>query len=482
MRVWPRTLRMRTALVVCTTLLLSHVAGLAIYFAYNASSLTHEREQHIAEQVAILAKILDRLPADRHADFVKQLSRKGFRLSLDAEPRVRAEKSQEPDTEPLRNLLNLALDSPIREAVLADYRDLLSEEDAGWFEGELESGERQVLASRAGRFARYREDLAISVKISDAHWLNARISGYPFGELVNLGLLSSLAVIILVALALAAWVTDRPLAALSELTRGAEALGVDIASTKPLREKGPTELRRAAESFNRMQRRIQALVEERTRMVAAISHDLRTPLGRIRLRAEFAENAAERDKMLRDIAEMESMIDDTLKATSDAAGSETRIEVDFVSLITGLTIDLGVEPPEFHLGGEREIRYLCAPGAIRRACMNLINNALLYGGNARVNVELRPGEIWVSIEDDGPGIAPDEREKVFLPFYRLEPSRSRHTGGTGLGLTIAQAIVRSHGGHILLAQAASGGLLARICLPIATASGGSAARAEPPAG
>lgn len=476
MRAWPRTLRMRTALVVCTTLLLSHVAGLAIYFAYNASSLTHEREQRIAEQIAILARILGRLPDERHADIVKQLSRKGFRLSLDVTPRVSPEDSHEADTEPLRNLLDLALDSPIKEAVLADYLDLFGDEDAEWFGGEVESSERQVLASRVGRFARYREDLAISVKINGTHWLNARVSGYPFSELVNLGLLSSLAVMVVVALALAAWVTDRPLAALSELTRGAEALGVDIASTQPLREDGPMELRRASESFNRMQRRIQALVDERTRMVAAISHDLRTPLARIRLRAEFAENEAERDKMLRDIAEMESMIADTLKATSDAAASETRIEVDFVSLITGLTIDLGIEPPDFHLRGEREIRYLCAPGAIRRACTNLINNALLYGGNVRVNVELRPDEIWVSTEDDGPGIPPAEREKVFLPFYRLEPSRSRHTGGTGLGLTIAQAIVRAHGGQISLGQAPGGGLLARITLPLAPATGDSTSR------
>lgn len=471
MRAWPRSLRTRTALVVGTTLLVSHLAGLTIYFAHNASSLTQAREQRIAEQIAILAKILVRLPAERHDEIVNQLSRKGFRLSLDAEPGVRPEKSHEPNTEPLRNLLDLALDSPIGAPVFAEYRELFADEEAEWFSEENDAGERQVLASRAGKFARFRENLAISVKIDGTHWLNARISGYPFGELANLGLLSSLAVMVVAALALAAWVTDRPLAALSELARGAEALGVDIASTKPLREDGPTELRRAAESFNRMQRRIQALVEERTRMIAAISHDLRTPLSRIRLRAEFAENATERDKMLRDIAEMESMIDDTLKATSDAAGSDVRMEVDFVSLITGLTIDLGVEPPVFHLRGAREIRYVCAPGAIRRACTNLINNALLYGGNAHVNVELRPGEIWVSVEDDGPGIPPAEREKVFLPFYRLEPSRSRHTGGSGLGLAIAQAIVRAHGGHIHLGEAASGGLLARISLPISAPAG-----------
>lgn len=209
-------------------------------------------------------------------------------------------------------------------------------------------------------------------------------------------------------------------------------------------------------------------------MVAAISHDLRTPLARIRLRAEFADDKTEREKMLRDVAEMESMIDDTLKATSDAAGSDERIEVDFVSLITGLTIDLGVEPPSFHLRGEREIRYRCAPGAIRRAFMNLINNALLYGGTARVNVALNPGEIQVDVEDDGPGIPPIERAKVFLPFYRLEPSRSRHTGGAGLGLTIAQSIVRAHGGQIILGEATGGGLLARVILPTSPPDNGEA--------
>lgn len=470
MGAWPRTLRSRTALVVGATFLVSHLAGLAIYFAYNASNLTQAREQRITEQMAILTQALGRLPTERSLDIVRHLSKPGFRLSIDVDPVVQPDESREEDTEPLRILLNQALDTPIEESVLADYRDLIGDEDAEWFGDEVDATERQVLARRAGELARFREDLAISVKFDEVHWLNARISGHPFGELINPGLLSSLTVMVIAALVLAAWVTDRPLAALSELTRGAEALGVNIANTKPLSEEGPTELRRAAEAFNRMQRRIQALVEERTRMIAAISHDLRTPLARIRLRSEFADNESERQSILRDIAEMESMIDDTLRATSDTAMVEPRIEVDFVSLLTGLTIDLGVEPPDFQLRGERQIRYICAPGSIRRACTNLINNALIYGGSARVNVELRPPELWVSIEDDGPGIPPGEREKVFLPFFRLEPSRSRHTGGSGLGLTIAQAIVRAHGGSIFLGEAAGGGLLARICLPISMAT------------
>jgi signal transduction histidine kinase len=217
-----------------------------------------------------------------------------------------------------------------------------------------------------------------------------------------------------------------------------------------------------------MQRRIQALVEERTRMVAAISHDLRTPLARIRLRAEFADDKTERDKMLRDVAEMESMIDDTLKATSDAAASEERIDVDFVSLLTGLTIDLGVEPPRFHLRGEREIRYRCAPGSIRRAFMNLINNALLYGSTARVSVALHPGEIQVDVEDDGPGIRPSSA-KVFPP---LSPgaSRSRHTGGAG------SAHDRPVHRALMAARSSSArhraGLLARVILPTSAARNG----------
>ena len=474
MRIWPKSLRTRTALVVCTTLLVSHLAGLVIYFAYNATSLTQAREQRTAEQIAIIARLLERIPAERHADIINQLSRKGFRLSIDPEPRVRLDESRDADTVPLLNLLNVALDLPLREAVLADYRELIGDDDAESTDEDTPSADRQILANRVGKFGRFRENLYISVKIGTSRWLNARVSGYPFGELINLGLLSSLAVMVVAALGLAAWVTDRPLAALSALTRGAEALGVDIAHTKPLREKGPTELRRASEAFNRMQRRIQALVEERTRMVAAISHDLRTPLARIRLRAEFADDKAERDKMLRDVAEMESMIDDTLKATSDAAASEDRIDVDFVSLLTGLTIDLGVEPPSFQLRGEREIRYRCAPGAIRRAFMNLINNAVLYGGTAHVSVDLRPGEIQVDVEDEGPGIPPVERAKVFLPFYRLEPSRSRHTGGAGLGLTIAHSIVRAHGGQIVLGEASSGGLLARVLLPTTRPGNGDA--------
>jgi hypothetical protein len=199
MRLWPKTLRTRTALVVCTTLLVSHLAGLVIYFAYNATSLTQAREQRTAEQIAIIARILERIPAERHADIIKQLSRKGFRLSIDAEPRVRPDASRDADTEPLRNLLNIELDSPLEEAVLADYRDLIGDDDAESGDADTGAADRQILANRVGKFGVFAEPLHF-LKIDATRWLNARVSGYPFGELINLGLLSSLAVMVVAAL------------------------------------------------------------------------------------------------------------------------------------------------------------------------------------------------------------------------------------------------------------------------------------------
>lgn len=459
---WMQTLRGRTIAVMALGVLLSHVIGLAIYLASNASSLSHVREQLVVERLATAAKLLERLPAERRTEIVAELSEPDFRLRLGQSSRVAEADAQEDDTYFIRTSLALALRVPLLGQVLADYEPA----NRGPASVDVNAHPpRAILAERVDKWFRFREDLFVSFQLSDGSWLNAGVRGGPLVAFFNPGLVWSLGLMVLAVLALTAWAVARPLAGLKQFARAAEALGVDVEHTPALDEGGPLEIRRTARAFNRMRDRIQTLVEDRTRMLAAMSHDLRTPLTRIRLRAEYFDDETERRKMLRDVADMEQIVAATLRFLHDGVYGEPREEVDLVSMLIELCLDLELDPPEFRLQGGRRIRYACAPVAMRRALGNLLDNARKYGGEVEVRAERRPDELWVEIEDGGPGIPPEEYENVFRPFYRLEASRNRDSGGCGLGLSIARSVIRGHGGDIELDRAPRGGLRVRVILP-----------------
>lgn len=253
-------------------------------------------------------------------------------------------------------------------------------------------------------------------------------------------------------------------APLRRMARAADQIGRDV-NSPPLAETGPREVRNAARAFNEMQSRIRRLIEDRTQTLAAISHDLKTPITRLRLRAEFIEADEERAKLLRDLDEMEMMIDQALAfLRGDGRDEETR-RVDASAMLEAIAADLADAGRPIALSSSREAIVRCKPLALKRALINLIDNALKYGRTARVQLIEGVQTITVVIEDDGPGIPLAEREIVFSPFYRLESSRSRETGGAGLGLTIARTVVRGLGGDVALADAPSGGLRVEVVLP-----------------
>jgi len=252
---------------------------------------------------------------------------------------------------------------------------------------------------------------------------------------------------------------------LERFAQASQQLGVDV-TAPPLPEKGPLEIRQATQAFNQMQRRIRRFVEDRTQMIAAISHDLRTPIVRMRLRAEFVDDAEQQQKMLADLEHMEKMVFSALSFARDDSAREPVAMVDFCSMLhrvcddicdTGFQASLTIR--------EETIACNCRPVALRRAFNNLVENAAKYGGEARVSVTQKDNAIVVTIDDDGPGIPQDRHEDVFKPFYRLEGSRSRETGGTGLGMTVARSIIRAHGGDIVLSNRDEGGLRMEVNLP-----------------
>ena len=236
---------------------------------------------------------------------------------------------------------------------------------------------------------------------------------------------------------------------------------------EPVPETGPIEIRRAAKAFNRMTARLKRFVEDRTRMLAAISHDLRTPITSLRLRAEFVDDAENRSRIIETLDEMEQMVEAAMAfAREETANEETR-KINMTALVESAVEDLAETGRPISFVGDGTARvYPCRPLSVKRAFGNLVSNALRFGDHVEVTVRDADDEgLWIEIADDGPGIPVDKREQVFEPFFRLEESRNRDTGGIGLGLAIARTAIRAHGGEIYLEESSKGGLLARIYLP-----------------
>jgi signal transduction histidine kinase len=256
------------------------------------------------------------------------------------------------------------------------------------------------------------------------------------------------------------WVTGP----LSALATAAEKLGRDI-DRPPLDENGPLEVRRAASAFNVMQRRLSRFLADRARVLTAMSHDLKTPLTRLRLRMETVNDPALRAKIEKDLDEMQSMVTQTLDYMRDSSRSEAAQQIDLMALLETLQIDFRDTGHEVRIEGAAARPYVGRPLALRRCLTNLVENALRYGGRAMIVLEDTGKEVVVRVVDEGPGMPEEELERAFEPFYRGERSRSRETGGTGLGLGIARNIARSHGGELVLKNRPAGGLEAILSLP-----------------
>jgi signal transduction histidine kinase len=214
-----------------------------------------------------------------------------------------------------------------------------------------------------------------------------------------------------------------------------------------------------------MQERLQRFVDDRTQMLAAISHDLRTVLTRLQLRVDFIEDEEQRGKALQDLTAMQTMLNATLEFARDDSAGESRTALDIAVLLQSLCDDWSDSGERIEYQGAQHLTFNGRPVALQRMFSNLIENALRYGHEANVILQADRNNIQITVADRGPGIAQDMREKVFAPFFRLEPSRSRETGGTGLGLAVARSIARRHGGDITLADHPEGGLLVHVQLP-----------------
>lgn len=345
--------------------------------------------------------------------------------------------------------------------MLTEYDTVFADRDLHVDLRPRQLGERIVTGDTSSRWTPAR----LYVRMIDSGWVMLEPTrGAVLDNLIIRGLTLGAfgGIIVLVGLWLAVRQTTRPIA---QLSANVDAFA-DNLNAPPLNESGSSEVRALAHTFNRMKARIRDLVDERTRVLAAIAHDLRTYLTRLHLRAEFITDADQRARAERDLTEMAALVDDTLlfaRAQHDNAASAATDAAEIVESFAAERREIG-EAVALVTPLARGATVL-SPLMLKRILSNLVDNALRYGGNARIALQRSDDRLLLSVEDDGPGIPDADLERVTAPFERLEPSRARDHGGAGLGLSIVRALLDAHGGSVELNNREPHGLLVRVVLP-----------------
>ena len=461
-RLWPQRLAGQLIALLLLALMLAQAASFLILADERRAAIRTAERKQILERTASIVRLIESTPPALHEQIVHTASVPYLRFWIAG---VSAVPEQSPDAgDELRRRLEVLLDGDGRELVVF-VRD---EDDEVPDLANGPAGHAGMPISRASAGERWWErhppGLLIAARLDDGRWLNAGMSlGHPsprWGRfpLLSMGLTAvALSVIVVVMVRR----ITRPMARLA-LAAGSMGRGETVA---PIAEEGPLDVRQTTRAFNRMQERLQRFVQDRTRMLAAISHDLRTPITSLRLRAEFVDDEETRAKILETLDEMQRMTEATLAFAREEATREETRSVDLAALIESLCEDLADLGKEVAFDGDGKTPHACRPVSLKRAIRNLVENAVTYGERARVALERAGDEFRIVIDDDGPGIPDPEFERVFAPFVRLEPSRSPETGGIGLGMAIARSIVRGHGGDIGLANREGGGLRVTVRLP-----------------
>jgi signal transduction histidine kinase len=424
----------------------------------------------LAARTAATVRLIASEPATDLPRIVAAATRPDLRLVLADAPTLGAGDDGSGEFGLLRRLIEFELGDPSRPVRVA--ADRASEDDDDIIEamenmGSLDDGDAQSLAAPPQSMA-----LRVEAPLPDGRWLLMSVPDYG-ADKVSLPRVALVVSPLLMLIGLLSVLTARRLAApIREFVAAAERLGVDPRAP-PLAELGPHELRVATRAFNRMQDRLRRFVSDRTQMLAAMSHDLRTPLNRLRLRAELIDDDEQQKKMFADLEAMNAMIDSTLAFARDDVRRDPRRLVDLGVLVGDVCEDAVDAGAAASYAGPRGVNVCCRPSAVSRAVANLVENAVKYGKAARVDLVREAECVIVTVDDDGPGIPPEEQAKVFAPFYRLEPSRNADSGGVGLGLSVARTIAREHGGDVTLVNRVAGGLRACLTLPAdpATLSG-----------
>jgi len=487
MTVMPRTLAGRTILVLLAGLVVSNLIGLLIYAGERDTALTSVVDVTVAKRIAAVVQTMERTPPAERAGVICSQLGPGFVVTLSSQAAVRPGEGGWRSRllraaigdllgSPASERLYVANDGPggnkaSREA-FADVMErcmgsmmwgMSGMMDRGWMMDRMRGMSMTPHMARMMGARRSGEVLRVSYHLDGGRWLNVLTLAPKASSIWRSRFFLAFFVMAVVVSVLAVWAVRRAVAPLALFAWAAERLGRDV-NAPDLPENGPREVSRAARAFNEMQRRLRRLISDRTQMLAAVSHDLRTPITRLRLRAEFIDDTEQREKMLDDLEQMEAMIAATLAFAREDSTDEPRRALDLALLVQSVCDDAADVGCDVIYAGPPHASYSGRPLALRRVFANLVDNAVKYGGRVRVSLEATPERFIIAVEDDGPGIPDSEIGRVFEPFYRVETSRSRETGGAGLGLAVVRSIVRSHGGDVTLANRAQGGLRATVTL------------------
>ncbi|MGB5133330.1 MAG: ATP-binding protein [Steroidobacteraceae bacterium] len=465
----PDSLTGWTIVVLIAALAVSQLATISIINSMRSDTLEVVEHFHVAERIAGIVRLIDSVPPEQRDGLLSQVAGDTLAVSWNPAPAVASSDHADWNESLFDEIVAAALwQTPERRhrvALLAATSGSFSDRlDAVRRSANLSSDAGRVLGGAVSRNRRARV-LDASIALKDGSWLNFEV---PMADPSGVPGIATIVTIVasgLLILALSLWAVRRLTRPLIVLVQAADKLGRNV-NAAPLPESGSREMRQAARAFNTMQERLRRFVADRLQLVAAISHDLRTPLTRLRLRAELTDNEETRRKMQQDVAEMEAMIASTLAFASEEVNPEACLQVDLVSLLESVCEGLPGVEVRIAPGVSSRLALECQPLAVRRCIGNLVGNALRYGSHAMVTLSADSERIKITVEDDGPGMAREDLERVFEPFARLDASRNRGTGGSGLGLAIARTVARNHGGDVILSNRPEGGLCATLQLPM----------------
>jgi signal transduction histidine kinase len=477
------------ASAILAALVISNLATILFFQVEGERRWQRFGNEFLGERIGETASAILASPQSKQSELLKALSKRNEHFTIDAAPLVDDKALRDAATESrvAAHLTGVAKGDVRVRSLAPGNMFFMTGTGAG---GALYTGggslpplppgqpppvfERQVflrtggpgLAALGGPPGPPPERMVVSIPMGDGRWLNARVSmpGPPVLPWLSLFSGGVAAVTLLLA---SIWIGRRVATPLQRLSEAARSMRRGEPAP-PVPETGPAAVRDATRSFNAMSQRLLSTLEGQRAMMAAIAHDLRTPIATLRLRAEFVGDEEAKARLLETLAEMQAMTEAVLDTVRTGATGEIARAMDVAALSESLATDMAEIGGSVTFIAGAPVRCICRANGIRRALRNLIENALRYGKRARVSVAAHGEVAQILVEDDGPGVPDGDMERVFAPFARLEQSRSRETGGYGLGLSIARLIARGHGGDVTLANIAGGGLRATLSLPLAT--------------
>ncbi len=455
----PRSLRGRLVILILAALLVAQTVSVMFFVDERGLAVRNALGLEAAGRAANVVRLIEEAPPDLHVSIVRSADSPLVRFSLDPTPTVDHTNHNGGGAMAtrLRSILGQAPDREIR----VELHDIIP------MAPPMRGMSRDMHAMHRAMLEQHAQPVQLLLSIAltnDGGWLNVQTMfhrpplQFAWSSVLTFGLSAALiAVVVWLALGQIVGPLKALAGAADQLGRGEEV--------EEIAPRGPDELRRLTNAFNDMQARLTRFVVERTRLLAALGHDLRSPLTAMRIRLELLDDDENRERLTAMVDEMQAMVETTLAFARGLATNEGSTRVDIGDLLRDLTAEIKEAGGVAQLDAEEATMVRVRPTSIKRAFRNIVENAVRYGGVADIQVYRKGDLIEVSVSDDGPGLPEESLEAVFEPFVRLEGSRSRETGGIGLGLAIARTIIHAHGGDIRLANRPEGGLVATITLP-----------------